>query len=152
MRTSLIGSIPPPPPPPPGQECDYIRKPSSNSILRQRKIEQLAEFSREKFLQNEIKENANILYNLVTTVCGTKVFNPRNVLKTSERKVPEMGMALTCLFKARNQNMSASQVLNCLVLMRGNLTVVVIIHPVGKVNIQLCKNKRTEWKFGFHFL
>ena len=134
------------------QECDYICKPSSNSILRQKNIEQLAEFSWEKFLENEIKVKANILYNLVTTVCGTKVSNSRNVLKTSERKVPAMGMALACLLKARNQNMSAAQVLNSLVLMRGRLTVVISIHPVGKVSFQLCKKKRTEWKFGFHFL
>ena len=53
--------------------------------------------------------------------------------------------------KAWSQNMSAAQVLNSLVRMRGYLTVVVIIHPVGKVNFQLCKN-RTEWKCGFHLL
>ena len=109
------------------QECDYICKPSSNSVLRQKNIEQLAEFSWEKFLENEIKEKANILYNLVTTVCGTKFSNSRNALKTSERKVPAMGMALPCLLKARNQNMSAAQVLNSLVLLRGHLTVVVLV-------------------------
>lgn len=134
------------------QECDYICKPSSNSILRQKNVEQLEEFSWEKFLENEIKEKANILHNLVTTVCGTKFSNSRNALKTSERKIPAMGMALACLLKARNQNMSAAQVLNSLVLMRGHLTVMVSIHPVGKAIFQWCKNNRTQWKFGFHLL
>ena len=106
-------------------------------------MEPFTVFSWEKFLENEIKEKANMLYNLVT-VCGTKFTNSTYALKTSERKVPAMGIALACLLNARNQNMSGAQVFNSLAFMRGHRTVLFSIHPVRKLIFLLCKNNRTQ--------
>ena len=103
-------------------ECENLCKPSTQSMLRQKTVEQLSSFSWEKFVDEEMKEKAPILHKIAVTVACTRVATSRNVRKTFARKIPAMGMALACLLKARNQNMSAAQVLNSLILTKGNLT------------------------------
>ena len=98
-------------------------------MLRLKNVEQLSSFSWVKFVDEELKEKAPILHKIAVTVACTRIPTSRNVRKTFASKIPAVGMALACLLKARNQNMSASaaQVLNSLILTKGHLTDMVCI-------------------------
>ena len=116
-------------------------------MLRQKTVEQLSSFSWEKFVDEEIKEKAPILHKIAVTVACTRVATSRNVRKTFARKIPAMGMVLACLLKARNQNMSAAQVLNSLILTKGHLTDMVCTNQFYLLS---CDNQKVHYICNSH--
>lgn len=128
-------------------ECENLCKPSTQSMLRQKTVEQLSSFSWEKFVDEEVKEKAPILHKIAVTVACTRVATSRNVRKTFARKIPAMGMALACLLKARNQNMSAAQVLNSLILTKGHLTDMVCTQ---QFHLLCCDNQKVHYICNSH--
>lgn len=123
-------------------ECENLCTPSTQSMLRQKTVEQLSSFSWEKFVDEEVKEKELILHKIAVTVACTRVATSRNVRKTFARKIPAMGMALACLLKARNQNMSAAQVLNSLILTKGYLTDMVCTQ---QFHLLSCDNQKVHY-------
>ena len=77
-------------------ECENLCKPSTQSMLRLKNVEQLSSFSWVKFVDEEFKEKAPILHKIAVTVACTRIPTSRNVRKTFASKIPAVGMALAC--------------------------------------------------------
>lgn len=75
-------------------ECENLCKLSTQSMLRQKTVEQLSSFLWETFVDEEFKEKATILHKIAVTVACTRIATSRNVQKTFARETPAMRMAL----------------------------------------------------------
>ena len=83
-------------------------------MLRSKKVQDIISFKFGCFVERELKEQANLLYQILRTVVSSD--SKRNTTKNMEKKTLAIAMAAGILLKARNNDMCLTQVVTSLIL------------------------------------
>lgn len=101
-------------------QCIGLCRLNNPSILRSKKVRDIVSFKFGDFVEKELKERADLLYQILRTVVSSD--SNRNTTKTMEKKTLAMAMAAGILLKARNKDMCLTQVVTSLILHNGGLS------------------------------
>ena len=74
------------------------------SMLRSKKVQDIISLKFGCFVERELKERANLLYQILRTVVSSD--NKRNTTKNMEKKTLAIAMAAGILLKARNKDIN----------------------------------------------
>ena len=100
-------------------QCIGLCSLNNPSMLRSKKVQDISpKFG--CFVERELKERANILYQILRTVVSSD--SKRNTTKNMEKKTLAIALAAGILLKARNKDMCLTQVVTSLILHNGGLS------------------------------
>ena len=101
-------------------QCIGLCRLNNPSILRSKKVRDIVSFKFGDFVEKELKERADLLYQILRTVVSSD--SNRNTTKNMEKKTLAMAMAAGILLKARNKDLCLTQVVTSLILHNGGLS------------------------------
>lgn len=83
-------------------QCSGLCRLNNPSMLRSKKVQDIISFKFGCFVEKELKERANLLYQVLRTVVSSD--SKRNTTKNMEKKTLAIAMAAGILLKARNED------------------------------------------------